>query len=103
MLRTDERDEAALLDLGGFIRECIERAGGAVDAAAPGRLDAILPPEIADATGGRSWVSLALTTEAAGESAEMATPGSPFPSRLPAHGGYWLRVTCRQVGCSRRG
>jgi hypothetical protein len=77
-------DNGAEFDLGGFIRACIESAGGAVEAATTGRLDAVLPPDLEAAAGGRSWVSLALTNDIADDSVEMATLGSPFVDALVA-------------------
>ncbi len=77
--------EPPTLDLPGFIRSCVERAGGAVDAGAPGRLDALLPPALEAAAGGRSWVRLALAADALDEGAESAALGSPFLDALIRH------------------
>ena len=73
-----------LPDLSDFARSCVERAGGMVDARAPGRFDVLLPPALEAVAGGRSWVSLALANDAAGEDAEPATLGSPFMDALIA-------------------
>ena len=76
--------DPTVLDVSGFIRGAVERAGGAVDVGAPGRLDVLLPAELEPVAGGRAWVSLALTSDAAGVDAEPATLGSPFMDALIA-------------------
>ncbi len=76
--------DPTVLDVSGFIRSAVERAGGAADAGAPGRLDVLLPAQLEPVAGGRSWVSLALTSDAIDEDAEPATLGSPFMDALIA-------------------
>lgn len=75
-------DGAVTLDVQDFVCACIERAGGQVDAGPDGRLDALLPPALEAAAGGRSWVTLALSQEALEGGAEPALPGSPFLDAL---------------------
>jgi hypothetical protein len=81
---TVENSDPEILDVSGFIRSCIERAGGAVEAGPAGRLDALLPPELAAAAAGRSWVRLALTADDLEDDAEPAMLGSPFLDALIA-------------------
>jgi hypothetical protein len=76
--------DPAILDLPEFIRACVERAGGVVDVGNHGRFDALLPPALEAAAGGRSWVSLALGNDAGDADAEPATLGSPFMDTLIA-------------------
>ncbi len=64
-------------DIPQFIRGCIERAGGAVEAGPMGQLDALLPPELESATG-RAWVRLALSADGLEAGTEPAMLGSPF-------------------------
>ena len=71
-------------DIPGFIRSCVESAGGAVEAGPPGRLDVLLPPQLEAAAGGRSWVRLALANDNLEHDAEPATLGSPFMDALIA-------------------
>ncbi len=77
-------NDSKILDLPGFIRACVERAGGVVDSGAPGRLDVLLPPALEGIAAGRSWMSLALTLDGVGTEAEPATLGSPFMDALIA-------------------
>ena len=81
---TIENAYAGLLDIPGFIRGCIERAGGAVEAGPAGRLDALLPPDLEPAADGRAWVRLALAGDGLDDNAEPAMPGSPFLDSLIA-------------------
>ena len=76
--------DRTLPDLLEFARSCVERAGGVVDAPLPGRLDVLLPSALEAVAGGRSWLSLAVGDDAAGEDAEPATLGSPFMDTLIA-------------------
>lgn len=68
--------------LGDFIRVCVERAGGVLDAVAPGRADLLVPTAFEPALDGRSFVSLALAGDAGGEDLVPATLGSPFVDAL---------------------
>ncbi len=77
--------DPAILDVSEFIRSCVERAGGAVEAGPGGRLGVLLPPGLEAAAGGRSWVSLALATDLLIDGAEPATLGSPFVDALIAY------------------
>ena len=81
---TVENADSELLDIPGFIRGCIERAGGAVDAGPAARLEALLPPELEAAADGRTWVRLALEADGLDDNAEPAMPGSPFLDLLIA-------------------
>jgi hypothetical protein len=74
--------DSELLDIPGFIRGCIERAGGAVEAGPAARIDALLPPELEAVAGGRTWMRLALAADGLGGGAEPAMPGSPFLDSL---------------------
>jgi len=81
---TVETSEPEILDASGFIRSCIERAGGAVEVGPGERLDALLPPQLEAAAGGRSWVRLALAADGFEDGAEPALLGSPFLDALIA-------------------
>src|SRR5439155_2736569 len=81
---TVETSEPEILDASGFIRSCIERAGGAVEVGPGERLDALLPPQLEAAAGGRSWVPLALAADGFEDGAEPALLGSPFLDALIA-------------------
>src|SRR2546428_8767545 len=81
---TVETSEPEILDASGFIRSCIERAGGAVEVGPGERLDALLPPQLEAAAGGRSWVRLALAADGFEDGAEPALLGSPFMDALIA-------------------
>ena len=83
---TIENSEPEILNPSGFIRSCIERAGGAVEAGPDGRLDALLPPEL-EAVAGRSWLRLALDAGDLQDGAEPAMLGSPFLDALIAFTG----------------
>ena len=76
--------EGLALDIPEFIRRCLERPGGAVEEDRSGSLQVLLPGALESAAGGRSWVSLALATEAL-EGREPATIGSPFLDALIRH------------------
>lgn len=84
---TAENAGSDLLDIPGFIRGCIERAGGAVDTAPGGRLDALLPPALESAAAGRAWVRLALSADGLEGDAEPAMLGSSFLDGLIAFAG----------------
>ncbi len=74
--------DPAAVDLAAFIRDCVERAGGAIDGGEPGRLDALLPAELQAVAGGRPLVRLALVQADGGEATLPAMLGSPFVDAL---------------------
>jgi len=76
--------DSKVLDIPEFIRSCVERAGGAVEADGSG-LQALLPPALEAAAAGRSWLGLALATEDLEPGREPATIGSPFLDALILH------------------
>ncbi len=81
---TLEIADSELLNVPGFIRDCIERAGGAVEARPGGRFEALLPRELEPAAEGRAWIRLALTAGGLDGDEEPAMPGSPFLDSLIA-------------------
>ena len=81
---TVDISDPEILDVPGFVRSCVERAGGVVEEARAGRLDALLPPQLEAAAGDRSWVRLALSTDDLEDGAEPAMLGSPFMDALIA-------------------
>ena len=81
---TAEPFDPEIPEVSGFVRSCIERAGGAVEDGPAGRLDVLLPPELEGAAGGRSWVRLALDAGDIEDGAEPALLGSPFMDALIA-------------------
>lgn len=76
--------DSEILDVPDFVRSCVERAGGVVEAGRAGQLDAVLPPQLEAAAAGHSWVRLALSADSLEDSAEPAMLGSPFMDALIA-------------------
>jgi len=93
--------EPFALDIPEFIRSCVERAGGAVEADGPGSLQVLLPPVLEAAAGGRPWVSLALAAESPESGGEPATVGSPFLDALIRHAAGRGRVGSSHLPAGR--
>ena len=72
------------MNIAEFVAAAIERNGGMVEQRAPQIVDALLPAELQEATGGRGLISLALEADAlqTEPDAELATVGSPFVDNL---------------------
>src|SRR2546426_5348510 len=81
---TVEHADPEMPDVSGFIRSCVDRAGGVVEARPAGRPDALLPRALEATTGGRSWARLALATDGLEDGAEPALLGSLFMDALIA-------------------
>lgn len=86
-----------------YVHQLLAELGAAVSPAGPGLIEAVVPPELADLFGGRSYVKLAFDYEAQREAgdAEFVRPGSSLLDGLAEAGLALGRLLCRSVWLSR--